>query len=107
MIHQALKYAMKTDLVTQNATMKVDRTKKNDYQPVFLDADELQRLPEVIRGRKLEPPVLVAAFYGLRSVKICGLKWDAIDFERGTLTIKHTVILQVDGKTKSGSVHCR
>ena len=37
-IHQALKYAMKTDLVAQNVAMKVDRPKKNDFQPVFLDA---------------------------------------------------------------------
>ena len=63
-IHQALKYAMKTDLVTQNVAMKVDRPKKNDYQPVFLDAEELQHLFEVVKGTKLELPVLVAAFYG-------------------------------------------
>ena len=100
-IHQALKYAMKTDLVTQNVAMKVDRPKKNDYQPVFLDAEELQHLFEVVKGTKLELPVLVAAFYGLRRGEVCGLKWDAIDFERGTITIRHTVTsLQVDGKTK-------
>ena len=30
-----------------------------------------------------------------------GLKWDAIDFERGTLTVKRTVTsISVDGKTK-------
>lgn len=100
-IYQALKYAMKTDLVTQNVAMKVDRPKKNDYQPVFLDAEELQHLFEVVKGTKLELPVLVAAFYGLRRGEVCGLKWDAIDFERGTITIRHTVTsLQVDGKTK-------
>lgn len=100
-IHQALKYAMKTDLVTQNVAMKVDRPKKNDYQPVFLDAEELQHLFEVVKGTKLELPVLVAAFYGLRRGEVCGLKWDAIDFERGTITIRHTVTsLQVAGKTK-------
>ena len=100
-IHQALKYAMKTDLVTQNVAMKVDRPKKNDYQPVFLDAEELQHLFEVVKGTKLEFPVLAAAFYGLRRGEVCGLKWDAIDFERGTITIRHTVTsLQVDGKTK-------
>lgn len=94
-------YAMKTDLVTQNVAMKVDRPKKNDYQPVFLDAEELQHLFEVVKGTKLELPVLVAAFYGLRRGEVCGLKWDAIDFERGTITIRHTVTsLQVDGKTK-------
>ena len=100
-IYQALKYAMKTDLVTQNVAMKVDRPKKNDYQPVFLDAEELQHLFEVVKGTKLELPVLVAAFYGLRRGEVCGLKWDAIDFDRGTITIRHTVTsLQVDGKTK-------
>ena len=100
-IHQALKYAMKTDLVPQNVAMKVDRPKKNDYQPVFLDADDLKQLFDVIKGTRLELPVLVAAFYGLRRGEVCGLRWDAIDFERGTLTIKHTVTsVQVDGKTK-------
>ena len=98
-IHQALKYAMKTDLVTQNVAMKVDRPKKNDYQPVFLDAEELQHLFEVVKGTKLELPVLVAAFYGLRRGEVCGLKWDAIDFERDTITIKHIVTnAKIDGK---------
>ena len=100
-IHQALKYALKTDLVTQNVAEKVDRPKKNDYQPVFLDSDELQHLFEVVKGTKFELPVLVAAFYGLRRGEVVGLKWDAIDFERGTITIKHTVTsVQMDGKTK-------
>ena len=100
-IHQALKYALKTDLVAQNVAMKVDRPKKNDYQPVFLDAEELQHLFEVVKGTRLELPVLVAAFYGLRRGEVCGLRWDAIDFERGTITIKHTVTsMQVNGKTK-------
>ena len=100
-IHQALKYAMKTDLVPQNVAMKVDHPKKNDFQPVFLDASKLQHLFEVIKGKKLELPVLVTAFYGLRRGEVLGLKWDAIDFERGTLTIKRTVTsIQVDGKTK-------
>lgn len=98
-IHQALKYAMKTDLVSQNVAMKVDRPKKNDYQPTFLDAAELQKVFEAVKGSKLELPVLVAAFYGLRRGEVCGLRWDAIDFERGTITIKHTVTsTQLDGK---------
>ena len=90
-IYQALKYAMKTDMVPQNVAMKVDRPKKNDYQPVFLDAEELQHLFEVVKGTKLELPVLVAAFYGFRRGEVLGLKWDAIDFERGTISVKRTV----------------
>ena len=79
-IHQALKYAMKTDLVPQNVAMKVDRPKKNDFQPVFLDAAQLAKLFEAVKGTKLELVVLVAAFYGLRRGEVLGLKWDAIDF---------------------------
>lgn len=100
-IYQALKYAFKTDLVPQNVAMKVDRPKKNDYQPVFLDAAELQQLFDVVKGTKLELPVLTAAFYGLRRGEVIGLKWDAIDFERETITIKHTVTsVHLDGKTQ-------
>ena len=38
-IYQSLKYAMKTDMVPQNVAMKVDRPRKEQYQPTFLDAD--------------------------------------------------------------------
>ena len=56
---------------------------------------------EVVKGTKLELPVLVAAFYGLRRGEVLGLKWDAIDFERGTLTIKRMVTsVNVGGKTQ-------
>ena len=90
-IYQALKYAMKTDMVPQNVAMKVDRPRKNTFQPTFLDAEQMQRLFEIVKGTRLELPVLVAAFYGLRRGEVIGLKWDAIDFNRGTLTIKRTV----------------
>ncbi len=90
-IHSALKYAVKTDMIIQNVASKVDRPRKNDFQPVFLSADEMQRMFEAIKGTKLELPVLVAAFYGLRRGEVLGLKWDAIDFERGTISIKRTV----------------
>lgn len=98
-IHQALKYAMKTDMVPQNVAMKVDRPRKNSYQPTFLDAIEMQKLLEIVKGTRLELPVLVAAFYGLRRGEVLGLKWDAIDFNRGTVTVKRTVTqVKIDGK---------
>ena len=98
-IHSALKYAVKTDMLIQNVADKVDRPRKNSFQPVFLSADEMQKMFEALRGTKLELPVLVAAFYGLRRGEVVGLKWDAIDFERNTITIKHIVTnAKIDGK---------
>ena len=100
-IHSALKYAVKTDMLSQNVADKVDRPKKNDFQPVFLSAEEMQKMFEALRGTRLELPVLVAAFYGFRRGEVLGLKWDAIDFERGTISVKRTVTtVSVDGKHK-------
>ena len=98
-IHSALKYAVKTDMLVQNVADKVDRPKKNSFQPVFLSAEEMQKMFEALRGTKLELPVLVAAFYGFRRGEVLGLKWDAIDFERGTISVIRIVTtITVDGK---------
>lgn len=98
-IHSVLKYAVKTDMLVQNVADKVDRPKKNSFQPVFLSAEEMQKMFEALRGTKLELPVLVAAFYGFRRGEVLGLKWDAIDFERGTISVIRTVTtITVDGK---------
>ena len=98
-IHSALKYAVKTDMLIQNVADKVDRPKKNSFQPVFLSAEEMQKMFEALRGTKLELPVLVAAFYGLRRGEVVGLKWDAVDFEQGTISVKRTVTSTIiDGK---------
>lgn len=98
-IHSALKYAVKTDMLVQNVADKVDRPKKNSFQPVFLSAEEMQKMFEALRGTKLELPVLVVAFYGFRRGEVLGLKWDAIDFERGTISVIRTVTtITLDGK---------
>ena len=86
-------------MLTQNVADKVDRPRKNDYKPVFLSSDELQQLFAAVKGTKFELPVLVAAFYGFRWGEVLGLRWDAIDLERGTITVKNTVTtVTLDGK---------
>lgn len=98
-IHSALKYAVKTDMLSENVADKVDRPKKNSFQPVFLSAEEMEKLFKALKGSKLELPVMVAAFYGFRRGEVLGLKWDAIDFERGTISVTHTVTtVELDGK---------
>ena len=98
-IHSALKYAVKTDMLSKNVADKVDRPKKNSFQPVFLSAEEMEKLFKALKGSKLELPVMVAAFYGFRRGEVLGLKWEAIDFERGTISVTHTVTtVELDGK---------
>ena len=98
-IHKALKYAVKIDLIPTNPADKVERPKKNEFKGSYYSADEIHALTEVAEGTKLEIPVLLASFYGLRRSEALGLKWDAIDFERDTITIKHIVTnAKIDGK---------
>ena len=78
---------------------KVERPKKDRYVGSFYDADEVNALFEAAKGTKLELPILFGAFYGLRRSEAIGLKWDAIDFDQNTITIRHTVTsCDLDGK---------
>ena len=98
-IHRALKYAVKTDLIDVNPADKVDRPKKNEFTGNFCSREEMNALFDAVRGNKIEVPVMLAAFYGLRRSEGVGLKWDAVDFEQNTLEIRHTVAtVRLDGK---------
>ena len=58
-----------------------------------------KKLFEAVKGTKLEIPIFLGAFYGLRRSEAIGLKWDAIDFQNDTITIRHTVTsCYLDGK---------
>ena len=98
-IHKALKYAVKIDLIPTNPADKVERPKKNEFKGNYYSAEEIHALTEVAEGTKLEIPVLLASFYGLRRSEVLGLKWSSIDFERKSITINHKVTEQlVNGK---------
>lgn len=98
-IHKALKYAVKIDLLDSNPADKVERPKKNPFMGSFYDSDEVEKLFEAAKGTLLEIPVFLGAFYGLRRSEVLGLKWNAIDFQSNTITVKHTVTsCNLDGK---------
>ena len=86
-------------MIPVNPADKVERPKKEHFVGSFYDADEMNALFAASKGSKLEIPILFGAFYGLRRSEAIGLKWDAIDFEHDTLTIRHTVTsCDIDGK---------
>lgn len=98
-ISKALKFAEKKGFVQRSVMEQVDRPKPQRFVGKFLTQSEVVALFEAVKGHKLELGVMLGAFYGLRRAEIVGLRWDAIDFEANTLTIKHTVTTAtVDGK---------
>ena len=98
-IHKALKYAVKMDLIPFNPADKVERPKKQRYIADYYRQEELERLLEASKDHPYSLLIQTAAFYGLRRGEVVGLKWDAIDFEQGTISVKRTVTSTIiDGK---------
>jgi len=71
--------------------LKVDNTKTNNYM-------NLNQLKEFIsatngfRDKRFIPIVKICVTYGCRRSEVLGLKWDAVDFEEGTVQIKSTAV---------------
>lgn len=90
-IRQTAEEAVKNGLLLTNPCRYLILPRKQRYQSTFYTIQQLQALFEAIQGDPLYPMVKITALYGLRRSELLGLKWDSVDFERKTLTIKHTV----------------
>lgn len=96
-LRRALGQAEKWQLVTRNVAKLVDapRVSREEVQPFTVE--EVLRLLDVARGHRLYALFVVAVALGLREGELLGLRWQDVDFERGTLTV--AVQLQtIDGK---------
>jgi integrase len=60
--------------------------------PKYYDPMQLKKLFNMMQGESIEAPVVLAATYGFRRSEVLGLKWNAIDFKRGTISVQHTVV---------------
>lgn len=83
------------DILEIIETIPSDRAKlpkKETTPPTYYTEKELEKLFKVVDGETVESAVRLCATYGFRRSEVLGLKWDAIDFERGTITVRHTII---------------
>lgn len=99
-IRKALQQAVLSDLIPSNPADKVEKPKQLPFIAAFYNDEDLNLLFEKIQGTKLELPVIVTAFYGLRRSEVLGLKWSAIDFKNKTVTVSHTVLNAVNDEGK-------
>ncbi len=98
-IRKCLQYAFQIGLIKSNPADRIERPRKVKYTATIYNQQELDVLFRTVKGDPLELGVILAAFYGLRRSEVVGLKWDAIDFEKKTISIKHTVTqVNLDGK---------
>lgn len=106
-LFQTLKMAVRDVLIPSNPCEQVVLPQATRHQSSFYSAAQLNSLLEVTKEERLHPLIYITSIYGLRRSELLGLKWDSIDFERKTLTIRHTVakvtkVVEKD-KTKNAS----
>ncbi len=97
--HKALKYAVKNGPDSLQPRRQGGAPQKQRYIADYYRQEELERLLEASKDHPYSLLIQTAAFYGLRRGEVVGLKWDAIDFEQGTISVKRTVTSTIiDGK---------
>ena len=93
-IKEVLDDAVINDLIIRNPSLGVKMPAKNisKRERVFLTEESANATLHAFEGHPLQALVYVTLYYGLRRSEVLGLRWSAIDFERNTLTINHTVV---------------
>ena len=100
-VRKCLQYAFQIGLIKSNPADRVEKPRKIKYEATIYNEEELNILFKTVKGDPLELAVIVGAFYGLRRSEVVGLKWDAIDFKKKTISIRHTVVqFNLDGQNQ-------
>lgn len=86
-IRKALNFGMKHQLVSRNVADAVELPKKLSFEGKAYTVEQLNELLQKVKNTKLELPVYLGSYLGLRREEICGLKWRNIDLEKRKISI--------------------
>ena len=87
LLFTALECAVRQEVLFRNPARRVEPPAKEQPKHSFYNTDQLRTLFRVVHGEPLEPAVKLAGYLGLRRSEICGLRWENVDLENGTITI--------------------
>ena len=108
-ISQALDMAVKNRLIPSNPFQFVIMPSLVRHEAAFYNEVQLKALFAALADDPMLPLVKITVLFGLRRSELLGLKWDCIDFDRRTMTIRHTVTgvteVVAKDKTKTASSH--
>ncbi|MDF3005855.1 MAG: integrase [Oscillospiraceae bacterium] len=108
-LFQTLTEAVRDELIPNNPCEYIIVPQTQRYESKFFSTEQITTLLNAIRDEPLFPLIKLTSVYGLRRSEVLGLKWDSMDFNADTLTIKHTVskvteVVEKD-KTKNATSH--
>lgn len=86
-LHRALQQAQRLGYIRSNPTEAciLPRVIKKDIFP--MNDQQMSRFLEAIQGHQYELFYKIALFTGMREGELLGLKWECVDFNKGTLLV--------------------
>lgn len=90
LLTNTLNAAERQEYITKNPMRAVSPPKKRQREAKFYTPEQLGILLDKAVGTRLELPVFICAYLGLRRGELCGLRWSDVDLERQTITIENT-----------------
>lgn len=97
-IRTALQWAVKHRYIKENVADFADKPSRVRYQGAEpYTVQEIATLLQLTQNEAIAVPIFLASFYGLRRSEILGLRWSAIDFQQGTISIMTTVVREKHG----------
>jgi integrase len=99
LIKQALKQARRWDLVARNVAEAVDPPRQHRKEMKCLSHEQARVLLDTARGDRFEALYVLAVTTGLRQGELLGLKWEDVDLEAKTLSVRRTLSAAKEGST--------
>lgn len=90
LLTNTLNAAERQEYITKNPMRAVSPPKKRQREAKFYTPEQLGILLAKAVGTRLELPVYICAYLGLRRGELCGLRWSDVDLEHKTITIENT-----------------
>ncbi len=98
----ALNYAIADEYIENNPTARVARPDHKPKETAILRSDQLPKLLDAIDKSPHRALFLLAVTSALRQGEILGLRWNAIDFDRGTLAVEASLSRVRKGRNNLG-----
>jgi len=100
MLRKALQDAKEWQLIKINPADHVEVPKAKKYKAEVLNIDEIKILLKALEGDRLEVPISIILFLGLRRGELLALKWSDIDYKNKTISIQRNLVRGGDDGTE-------
>lgn len=99
-LHTSLEKALDLDYIPRNPAAKCVLPKQERKEIKPLDDTQAAALIRAAAGTRIENMIPLALFTGLRISELLGLTWNAVDMDKGTITVDK----QLSAKPRAGAL---